>query len=198
MDCILTIGSFLQFSTSLEPGSLQAGQFGQVIIDNEGNTADTYSLSFQSPANELIFEKAVQVRRPGPQPGTQQLQMAFVEIPQGERFPVRAGERGAYSFHARLRSRPILGGEQTYPFTVDVRSTSNASAELVGQMSEKAWIPYWVVGAVVGGFLLLCLLVLIPFWNLSTSAACHPNSRFQSNPGCPLRRRRFGWRWTDQ
>jgi uncharacterized membrane protein len=48
VDCILTIGSFLQFSTSLEPGSLQAGQLGQVIIDNEGNIADTYSLDFQS------------------------------------------------------------------------------------------------------------------------------------------------------
>ena len=178
VDCILTIGSFLQFSSSLEPGSLQAGQFGQVIIDNEGNTADTYSLYFQSPANELIFEKAVQVQRPGPQPGTQQLQMAFVEIPQGERLQVRAGERGAYSFHARLRSRPIIGGEQTYPFTVDVRSTSSESAELAGQMSEKAWIPYWVVGAVVGGFLLLCLLVLIPFWNISASARATQTAAF--------------------
>ena len=178
VDCILTIGSFLQFSTSLEPGSLQAGQFGQVIIDNEANTTDTYSLTFQSPQSELIFEKAVQVPRPGPQPGTQQLQMAFVEIPQGERLQVRAGERGAYSFRARLRSRPIIGGEQTYPFTANVRSTSSESADLAGQVSEKAWIPYWVVGAVVGGFLLLCLLVLIPFWNISTSARATQTAAF--------------------
>ena len=101
IDCILTIGSFLQFSTSLEPGSLEAGQFGQILIDNEGNIADTYRLYFQSPENELIFLKAVQVARPGPQPGTQQLQVAYVEIPQGEKFPVRAGERGSYSFAAK-------------------------------------------------------------------------------------------------
>ncbi|HSB66694.1 MAG TPA: hypothetical protein VLD65_08945, partial [Anaerolineales bacterium] len=172
VDCILTIGSFLQFSTSLEPGSLQAGQLGQVIIDNGGNIADTYSLFFQSPENELSFLKAVQVARPGPQSGTQQLQVAYVEIPQGERLSVRAGERGAYSFGARLRSRPILGGEQTYPFKVVVRSTSNESAELAGQVSQTAWVPYWVVATAVGGFLLLCLLFLIPFWsrNLPTAA----------------------------
>ncbi|HET9912536.1 MAG TPA: hypothetical protein VFQ13_11640 [Anaerolineales bacterium] len=172
VDCILTIGSFLQFSTTLEPGSLQAGQLGQVIIDNEGNVADTYSLYFQSPENQLIFLKAVQVARPGPQPGTQQLQIAYVEIPQGEKLPVRSGERGAFSFGARLRSRPIVGSEQDYPFTIVVRSTSNESAELTGQVSQKAWIPNWVAATALGGFLLLCLLFLIPFGsrNLPTAA----------------------------
>jgi uncharacterized membrane protein len=172
VDCILTIGSFLQFSTSLEPASLQAGQFGQVIVENQGNIADTYRLSFQSPENALLFLKAVQVASPGPQPGTQQLQVAYVEIPPGEKLQVRAGERGAYSFGARLRSRPILGSEQTYPFTVVVRSTSNEAAELTGQVSQTAWAPYGVATAALGGFLLLCLLLLIPFWsrNLPTAA----------------------------
>src|SRR5215211_1858951 len=68
VECILTVAAFSQFSASLEPGSLQAGEFGQVIIHNEGNTSDTYSLSFQGRGNELVFEKAVQVARPGPQP----------------------------------------------------------------------------------------------------------------------------------
>ncbi|HKG55467.1 MAG TPA: hypothetical protein VKB04_14485, partial [Anaerolineales bacterium] len=180
VDCILTIGSFLQFSASLEPGTLEAGQFGKVVIDNEGNTADSYSLSFQSPANELIFEKAIQVATPGPQPGTQQLQTALVEIPAGERLQVRAGERGTYSFRTRLRSRPIIGNEQTYSFAANVRSTSNTSADLAGQVNEKAWIPYWIVGAGVGGLLLLCLLFLIPLWsrNIPTAASATQTAVF--------------------
>jgi Tol biopolymer transport system component len=180
VDCILTIGSFLQFSTSLEPGTLQAGQLGQIIIDNEGNTADSYSLSFQSPENELIFEKVVQVAQPGPQPGTQQLQTALVEIPPGERLQVRAGERGTYSFLTRLRSRPIVGNEQTYSFTANVRSTSNTAADLAGQVSEKAWIPYWVVGAGIAGLMLLCLLFLIPLFsrNIPTSASATQTAVF--------------------
>jgi hypothetical protein len=178
VDCILTIGSFLKFSTSLEPSSFRAAEFGQIIVNNEGNTADTYTLSFQSPENQLIFEKAVEVARPGPQPGTQQVQTAYVEIPPGERLHVRAGERGVYSFRSRLRARPIVGAEQTYPFTAIVRSTSNEAAELIGQVSETAWMPYWVVAAGVGGFLLLCLLFLIPFWNIPTSARATQTAAF--------------------
>jgi hypothetical protein len=66
VECILTIAVFSQYSASLEPGSLLAEQFGQVIVNNEGNITDTYSLSFHSPDNELIFEKAMQVQRGGP------------------------------------------------------------------------------------------------------------------------------------
>jgi hypothetical protein len=173
VECILTISTFSQFSTSLEPGRLQAGQPGQVIIENEGNTTDTYSLTFQSPDNELIFEKAVQIQRPGPQVG-----IAYVEIPPGERFQLRAGQRGAYSFRARLRSRPIIGNEQTYSFTVNVRSTGNESEELTGQVSEKGFIPVWVVPVGALGFLFFCLLVLIPLWSAPRSASATQTASF--------------------
>ena len=178
VDCILTIGSFLQFSAYLEPSSLQAGQFGQVLVDNEGNTADTYSIYFRSPTNELVFEKGVQVATPGTQPGVQQLEWAFAEIPEGERLQVRAGERGTYSFRSRLRTRPFVGGEQSYPFLVMVRSTSNQSTDLEGQVIEKAWIPYGVVAAALGGLLLLCLLLLFPLWNIQGSARATQTAAF--------------------
>ena len=170
VECILTIAVFSQFSASLEPGLIQAGQFGQVIIQNEGNITDTYNLSFQSPENELIFEKAVQVTRPGPRPGTQQVEITYVEIPQGERLQVPPGQRGVYSFRPRLRSRPIIGNEQTYPLIVNIRSTGNETAELTGQVSATGWIPFWVVPVGVGAFLVLCLLLLIPLRGLPTSA----------------------------
>ena len=105
VECILTIAAFSQFSVSLEPDLLQSGQPSQVIINNEGNTTDTYGLSFQSAEHELIFEKAVQVARPGPQAGTQQVEVAYVEIPAGESLQVPPGERGAYAFRVRLRRR---------------------------------------------------------------------------------------------
>jgi hypothetical protein len=178
VECILTIASFLQFSAGLEPDSLQAGQFGQVIVQNEGNTSDTYSLAFQSPDNELIFEKAVQVQRPSRQAGAPQVGTAYVQIPQGERLQVRPGERGVYSFRSRPRSHPIVGGEQSYPFTVNVRSTSGESAELTGHASAKGLIPFWVIPVGVSGFLLLCLLFLIPFWNIPTSARATQTAAF--------------------
>lgn len=178
VECILTIAAFSQYAATLEPGSLQAGEFGQVVVHNEGNTSDTYSLHFQGRDNELIFEKAVQVARPGPQPGQQQLAIAYVEIPPGERFPVPAGERGAYSFRSRLRSRPFLGNEETYAFGVEVRSTANESTELSGQVIERAWIPYWVLSIAAVSTLVLCLLFLIPFRNLPTSARATQTAAF--------------------
>ena len=170
VECVLTIATFSQFSASLEPGSLQAGQFGQVSVYNEGNTIDAYSLHFQSRDNELIFEKAVQVPRPGPN-GTQQMGMAYVEIPQAERFQVPPGERGSYSFRARLRTRPILGGEESYPFGIEVRSTENKSMELSGQVTERAYIPFWVLPVGVVGALLFCILFLLPFRGIPTAAS---------------------------
>ena len=178
VECILTISAYSQFSASLEPSSLQAGQFGQVVVQNEGNTVDTYSLGFQSRDNQLVFEKAVQVPRPGPQPGTQQMVMAYVEISQGERFQIAAGERGVYSFRSRLRSRPIIGNEESYPFGVEIRSTANEAQELSGQVDAKAFMPFWVLPVGVVGLLLLCLLFLIPLRSLPTAARATQTAAF--------------------
>jgi Tol biopolymer transport system component/uncharacterized membrane protein len=170
VSCILTISAFSQFSASLEPTTLEGGQFGQVTLNNEGNTADTYSLNFQSSGNLLIFEKAVQVPRAGGQPGTQRVEVAYVEIPQGDRLQVAAGERGVYPFRTRLRSRPIMGGEQTYPFTVSVTSSERRMHDLSGQLNERGFVPIWLLPALALGTLVFCLLLFIPLRNLPTAA----------------------------
>jgi hypothetical protein len=170
VECILTVSAFSEFSASLESDLLQAGQFGQLIVNNEGNTVEAYGLSFHNPDNLLIFEKAVQVARAGPQPGTQQIEIAYVEIPQGERVPVAAGERGVFPFRSRLRSRPILGGEKTYPFTVNILSSGNRSMELAGQVNETGFIPVWLLSVVAVSFLILCLALLIPLSGLQRTA----------------------------
>ena len=178
VECILTISAFSQFTASLEPATIIGGQFGQVIINNEGNTADTYSLNFQSPGNLLLFEKVVQVARPGAQPGTQQVETGYVEIPQGDRFQVAPGERGVYPFRTRLQARPLIGGEQSYPFTVSAASTEKRVYELNGQLNERGLIPMWLLSSLAVGSLILCLLFLIPLRNLPTSASATQTASF--------------------
>ncbi|MGE5377391.1 MAG: hypothetical protein ACM3XO_20220, partial [Bacteroidota bacterium] len=112
VSCILTVAAFSQFSATLEPAILEPGQStGRVIVSNEGNTGDTYSLNFQSTDNLLTFQKPVQVARPGSQPGTQRLEAGYAQIPMGDRFQVEAGQSAAYPFRASLRNRPFVGGE---------------------------------------------------------------------------------------
>ncbi len=178
VSCILTIAAFSQFSATLEPAALPAGQFGRVVISNEGNTSDTYSLNFQSPENMVLFDKAIQVARPGVQPGTQRLEIVHVEIPPGDRFQVAAGQKSAYPFRARLRSRPLIGGENTYPFAVTVTSTEKRVYDIPGRLSERAWVPIWFPFALAFGTMVFCLLLLFSFRNIPTTASATQTASF--------------------
>jgi uncharacterized membrane protein len=167
VECILTVGVFSKFSASLQPETLEAGEPGNLMINNEGNTVDTYNLSFRNPANVLMFEKEVQVSKTGPQ----QIEMGYIEIPQEEKIQVDPGGGGVYAFRSRLKSRPIIGNEKTYPFTVKVLSAENISIELPGEAYEKGLIPPWLAVLLVTGFLVLCLLLLIPFNSMQEAAS---------------------------
>jgi TolB protein len=181
--CMLIISAFSKFSASLEPATLAGGQFGQVTIHNEGNTVETYGLSFQSPGNVLAFEKAVEVRRQG-----LEVETAYVEIPPDERFQVAAGEQAVYPFRARLRSRPMVGGEQTYPFTVRVASSEPSVQDLSARVNESAWVPIWFLPAMTTGAAILCLL-LFTFRNFPTAARATQTAAYNQTqaalPGGP-------------
>ena len=166
VECILTVAAFSKFSASLQPVSIKIGQTGQLVINNEGNTVDNYGLSFRNPVEALIFEKAVQVSRTG----TQQVEIAYVEIPQDEKIQVEPGKQVIYTFRAGLKSHPLIGYEKAYPFTVKVLSAENMSVELAGGMNGKGVIaPHLAAGLVIGS-LLVCLLFLIPYKYMQTMA----------------------------
>lgn len=174
VECILTVGAFWNFSAALEPQRLQTGQTGRLLIHNEGNTVDTYSLSFQNPANVLMFEKEVQVAKTE----SQEVETAYVEIALEEQIQVEPGGQGSYGFRSRLRSRPIVGDEKTYPFSVQVLSAENVSQELAGEVSEKGFIPPWLPVILVMGSLVLCLLLLIPIASARQTASATQTAAF--------------------
>ncbi|HXD08475.1 MAG TPA: hypothetical protein VN653_00330 [Anaerolineales bacterium] len=178
VECILTVGAFWKSSISLEPATLLAGQAGHLVINNEGNTTETYSLNFQNPANELIFEKEVQIAKKESRPGKQEVETAYVEIPPDERIQVEPGAQGIYVFRGRLRSRPIIGNEKTYPFTVKVQSIENVLRELPGEVSAKGIMPPWLAVSLVLGSLVLCLLALIPIFNAQNAVSATQTAAF--------------------
>lgn len=177
-ECILTIAAFTKFSASLRPDVLRSGQLGNLIIENEGNVVDTYSLDFLNPANVLVFEKEVTVSKKDSATDANQIERGYVEIPQEEKIQVNPGEQGIYAFRSRLKSRPLLGNEKTYPFAVKALSTEDVSTELAAEVKEKGFIPPWAAIAALMGSFILCLLLLIPFNNSRQAARATQTASF--------------------
>lgn len=125
-ECTLSIGVFGQFRSELRPQRVEAGQPARVIVDNQGNVQQTFTVSWQSSQDELVFE-----------PG------------QIQELPLSPGEAGLLEFRASPRRRPLLGGEKVYAFTTRVESAEQETQNLVGDMVSRALLPSWLLPAVL-------------------------------------------------
>jgi hypothetical protein len=141
VECILTISAFSQFSASLQPARLQAGQTGNLIINNEGNTVATYNLDFQSSGNELVFRKRTASCREEPNPAHSRLKSLITRSAGGE-VPGRArGERHLPIPEQAQVPPASSGNENAIPFTSMRKSNDNKTIELPGEVSETGLIP---------------------------------------------------------
>jgi hypothetical protein len=137
--CILTIAPLTRFGGELQPQRIEAGQPARIVIENQGNVQQTFTVGLQSSGGEVIFE-------PEATP------------------PVRVppGEVGLVEFVARPRSRPFLGGEVSLPFTARVQAPEQQSRNLSGELVTRGLLPSWLLPAVgVALLALIATLVLV-------------------------------------
>jgi len=130
VECVLTVAAFTQFRSELRPTRIVSAQPGQVLIENQSNIQENFSILWQSEEQELQFS-------PSPE--------------QNVRVP--PGQVDAVQFQVQPRRRPIFGGEYVYPYSVSVTSTGGIRIINDGEVSAKAWIPFWVIPIVA----VLCL-----------------------------------------
>jgi hypothetical protein len=136
--CILTIATFSRFAAELRPQRVEAAAPARLMVENQGNVQQAFALTWQSPDEGLAFE-------PAP---AQELRIAPGEVAMAE-------------FSARPRSRPLFGGERTWPFTARVQAAQGEARNLNGEVVGKALIPSWVLPAVLVAVLALaCIAVL--------------------------------------
>ncbi len=135
--CTLTVGAYTEFSCDLHPQRLSAGNPGQVTVENQGNVEQGFTLTWRSDGDDVVFD-------PGP---TQELR-------------VPAGGTAAADFRASPRSRPLFGGQKTYPFSARVQSADQRTQSLSGAVVSQGLIPTWLVGAVIV-IAILCLCVSV-------------------------------------
>jgi hypothetical protein len=136
-DCILTIATFSQFNSELRPQRIEAGEPARVMVENQGNIQQAFTVTWQSPDDGLDFEPA----------STQELRIA-------------SGEVATAEFRARPRSRPLLGRERVWPFIARVQAAGGATRNLSGEVVGKALIPSWVLPAVLVLILAIACIAL--------------------------------------
>ncbi len=134
VNCTLTVAAFSRFSCEVEPPQVEAGQPARVMVTNQGNVQEAYTLTWQSDNDALEFEPAA----------TQEMR-------------VPPGETNAAEFIAKPRQRPILGGEITFDYSTLVQSAGKETLTVGGEVASKGIIPIWVVPVVA----VLCLAVIM-------------------------------------
>jgi hypothetical protein len=134
--CILTIATLTRFDTELRPQRVEAGQPARVVIENQGNVQQAFTVALSSPGGDVTFEplEAQQVRVP-------------------------PGEVSLVEFAAKPRSRPFLGGQFSLPFTARVQAPGQQSRNLSGEVVTRGLLPTWLLPAV--GFVVLALIATI-------------------------------------
>jgi serine/threonine protein kinase len=115
----LTVAAYSQFSSDLRPQKIRAGKTAQVTVQNQGNTRQTFTLTWQDRADELAFKP--------PQ--------AQLTVPEGQ---VAAAE-----FRAVPRQRRWIGGPKTHPFSTHVSSPEGETQTRNGEVLSKGLIPAW-------------------------------------------------------
>ncbi|HIE24607.1 MAG TPA: hypothetical protein EYP74_01260 [Anaerolineales bacterium] len=162
IDCILTVATFSKFTGSVIPTELDANQPAQLIINNEGNADATYDLYFQDLSEKLVFEKITRYAKEGSNPNNPEIGFSYSEIFSAQRLQIPFGESGVFEYRGRLRSRPFVGNEEVYPFSIKAISSGKETLDFQSQIKEKAFLPPWLIAVLLIGFMLLCLILFMP------------------------------------
>jgi hypothetical protein len=133
----LTVAAYSKFSCKIDQPLVEAGQTARIIVQNQGNIQETYTLTWQSENDSLEFDQG-NIRE----------------------LKVQAGETSAVEFMAQPRQRPILGGEINYEYSVLVQSSEKETLTIGGEVSSKGIIPIWVIPVLA----VLCLGAIFVFY----------------------------------
>ena len=135
----LTIGAFSQFNIQLQPDILEANQPGIVAINNLGNINQTYQLTLSSQGDKLSFT-----------PDTTR------------EFKIPPGQSIETEITSAPKRHPMFGGEHSYPFEVQVKSSDKETQIDTGVVTSSGIIPIWVLPIFIS--ICLALLCLLSFY----------------------------------
>jgi Tol biopolymer transport system component/tRNA A-37 threonylcarbamoyl transferase component Bud32 len=127
----LTVNSYSDFTSELHPERVRAGMPARLTVHNRGNATETFALSWQDRADELVFDP-----------------------PQAE-LEVASGQSDGVRFRARPGQRRWVGGEKEQSFSAGVTSAAGEVQSLSGEMVSKGLVPAWMLPLL----LFLCVIL---------------------------------------
>ena len=136
LKCTLTIATYTQFRCLVKPPRVIAGQPAQVVVSNQGNVPQTYTIAWDSPGDALAFTP-----------------------PHTHVLHIEPGKIAAVDFTAKPRRRRWFGDQNIYRYQVQVRPVRGQVHQITGYVSGKGVFPIWVLPIT----LLICLvMVMVP------------------------------------
>jgi Tol biopolymer transport system component len=132
VQCTLMVATYTQFRCLVKPPRLMADQPAQIVVSNQGNVAQTYTITWESSGDALAFKPAnTQVLRIDP------------------------GQVATADFTAAPRRRPKFSDQIEYPYRVLVRPVRGQAHHLNASILGKGVFPIWVLPVA----LLICLVM---------------------------------------
>jgi serine/threonine protein kinase len=133
----LSIAPYRQYQSQLKPEQLQSGASGQVVVQNQGNSDETYAITWSDRADELIFEPA----------------QAQLTVP--------SGQANSAIYTAGPRKRRWIGGRRQHPFSVQVTPPQGPPQNPQGAIVSSGRLPPWLPPLLI--FLCLALAAAAAF-----------------------------------
>jgi serine/threonine protein kinase len=131
--CTLAVGGFSQFTSELSPRQVRAGQIAQILIENRGNTQDTFVVSLEDRYQQLGFDPS-------------RIEKTILD-----------GQGATIEFRALSQAPAKLFKRQLHPFIARVNSSTADEQILEGQVVTKARIPVWALILPI----LACLFIFV-------------------------------------
>jgi uncharacterized repeat protein (TIGR01451 family) len=128
----LTVTAFSQFSSELRPAQINSGETGQVLVYNQGNLPETFTITWEDHTQEIVFDPP-QVK---------------VAIPEGK--------SAAVEFQTSLLQPRWFGGEFAFPYQAHVSSQSGQLQSHAGEYISRALIPVWAPVALAS----MCVMLI--------------------------------------
>jgi len=150
---ILTVSAFEEFTALISTPKFEAEQSAQVSVVNQGNTPQTYTVTFFAQQGDVEFEVLQTLRDPSDPNSPARTEFVPYNPALPPALQVAPGETGIVEFTARPTQRPLVGDRHPYFFTVQVRSHTEVKT-VDGEINAHGIIPVWALP--VAG--LICLM----------------------------------------